>query len=432
LINAFFNFDRSRVDIIAAMAQRERVELGAACGEILDSPYTRGKAVVMFDRPASIALRHYITTHSSGILQRSLERHAEPCGEADVRIGDFVMGDVLRYCNPVPVEVAAPQGRSGCSCIINPVPVPDATSMRLATFHDDNRDTLCLIADTNDEAESFLRRIEAEYRAFVGDRTRIFTLRGNDYQYLLDDVPKLMAPALCKTDVFFGDRKTLLDDVIRMVSPEVEAERIAAGRLFRCNILIRGKPGTGKSYWFRALSAAIHWDLLLITGRGSIQSILDVAPDKSIVLLEDVDAKTYSRYSDSHNEMKPGDLDLSDTLNVLVSDTNKRIIFGLTTNLLKGDAKKLDKALIRPGRITLEKTFGFLTPEEKARTVELYFPADKKKEAHDGFLSTANAQTRVSYGELVNWLETEAAKKNPDWGKYPYEPDEETSDTMTS
>lgn len=85
---------------------------------------------------------------------------------------------------------------------------------------------------------------------------------------------------------------------------------------------------------------------------------LSVAPQRSIILLEDIDAAFVSREDTTHQKAAYEGLNrvtFSGLLNALdgVASTEARIVF-MTTNYIN----RLDPALIRPGRVDLKEFVG--------------------------------------------------------------------------
>jgi len=164
--------------------------------------------------------------------------------------------------------------------------------------------------------------------------------------------------------------------------------------------LLHGPPGTGKTSLSLALAGAFGLELYLchlpsIREDSELDRLFSALPPRCIVLLEDIDAVGTSRKGhydgpksedkegkegkegeeeDSGNESDDSSKDiqrgsrctLSGLLNVLdgVSSQEGRIVL-MTSNM----AHKLDKALIRPGRIDKMIFLGNISP----RSAELMF-----------------------------------------------------------
>ncbi|POI30354.1 hypothetical protein CIB84_005895 [Bambusicola thoracicus] len=102
--------------------------------------------------------------------------------------------------------------------------------------------------------------------------------------------------------------------------------------------------------------------------------LLSVAPQQSIILLEDVDAAFVSRDLAAENPAMyqgMGRLTFSGLLNALdgVASTEARIVF-MTTNYVD----RLDPALVRPGRVDLKQYVGHCSRGQLARMFQRFYP----------------------------------------------------------
>jgi len=136
---------------------------------------------------------------------------------------------------------------------------------------------------------------------------------------------------------------------------------------YRRGYLLHGPPGCGKSSFITALAGEIEFGICLLnlSDRGltddRLNHLLNVAPQQSIILLEDIDAAFASREDTQHQKAAYEGLNrvtFSGLLNALdgVASTEARIVF-MTTNYLN----RLDPALIRPGRVDIKEFIGHCT-----------------------------------------------------------------------
>ncbi|KAL2155763.1 hypothetical protein VTH82DRAFT_505 [Thermothelomyces myriococcoides] len=156
---------------------------------------------------------------------------------------------------------------------------------------------------------------------------------------------------------------------------------------YRRGYLLYGPPGTGKTSLSLALAGRFKLDLYLlhmptVDDDNALERLFTALPPRCIVLLEDIDAVSIKRHprvrdSDRSDDSDESDSDrnrgrtwsrctLSGLLNVLdgVASQEGRIVL-MTSN----HADKLDKALIRPGRVDKILYLGHITP----RSSELMF-----------------------------------------------------------
>lgn len=136
---------------------------------------------------------------------------------------------------------------------------------------------------------------------------------------------------------------------------------------YRRGYLLHGPPGTGKSSFIQALAGYLDYDIALLNlnERGltddKLNHLLTIIPQRTLVLLEDVDATSVAHRS--HRTPDPdgytgANVTFSGLLNALdgVASAEERIIF-FTTN----HVERLDPALVRPGRVDLTVRLGNAT-----------------------------------------------------------------------
>lgn len=132
--------------------------------------------------------------------------------------------------------------------------------------------------------------------------------------------------------------------------------------------LLHGPPGCGKSSYITALAGELEFGIcvLNLSERGlsddRLNHLLSMAPQQSIILLEDIDAAFISREDSAQQRAAYEGLSrvtFSGLLNCLdgVASTEARILF-MTTNYLD----RLDPALIRPGRVDVKEYIGWCSP----------------------------------------------------------------------
>jgi len=119
--------------------------------------------------------------------------------------------------------------------------------------------------------------------------------------------------------------------------------------------LLYGPPGTGKTSFTQAIAGAKNFNLCYVNlskkdlNDESFNRMLQEAPTKSILLLEDIDALFDEQREGG--ELHSGDLTFSGFINALdgVRSQEGQILF-MTTN----HREKLNPALLRPGRTDYE------------------------------------------------------------------------------
>ncbi|KIM48903.1 hypothetical protein M413DRAFT_89649 [Hebeloma cylindrosporum] len=135
---------------------------------------------------------------------------------------------------------------------------------------------------------------------------------------------------------------------------------------YRRGYLLHGPPGSGKTSFIQALAGALSYDIcvLNLSERGladdKLFHLLSNAPERSFVLIEDIDAAFNKRVQTTEDGYQSS-VTFSGFLNALdgVASGEERVIF-MTTN----HVEKLDPALIRPGRVDLIEKIDDATPEQ--------------------------------------------------------------------
>ncbi len=148
-----------------------------------------------------------------------------------------------------------------------------------------------------------------------------------------------------------------------------------AGIPYRRGYLLYGSPGSGKSSFIMALAGYLDYNICLLnlSERGMtddrLTHLLSNAPERSILLLEDIDAAFTGRQSAAEDGYQ-ANVTFSGLLNALdgVASGESRIVF-MTTN----HVEKLDPALIRPGRVDVIVELGDAEPEQVRRLVKRFY-----------------------------------------------------------
>ena len=174
-------------------------------------------------------------------------------------------------------------------------------------------------------------------------------------------------------------KKDLIDDVTDYLNPATRRWYSNRGIPYRRGYLLYGPPGTGKSSLSLALAGFFKMRIYIVSlssptaNEENLASLFAELPRRCVVLLEDIDTAglTHTREGDKPNnpngnqtngdmvpgQKTPGDnnnttgrLSLSGLLNILdgVASQEGRVLI-MTTN----HVDKLDKALIRPGRVDM-------------------------------------------------------------------------------
>ncbi|KJZ74599.1 hypothetical protein HIM_05949 [Hirsutella minnesotensis 3608] len=189
-------------------------------------------------------------------------------------------------------------------------------------------------------------------------------------------------------------KRDLLEDATDYLDPATRRWYANRGIPYRRGYLLHGPPGTGKSSLSLALAGYFRMKIYIVSlsstsaTEENISSLFNELPTRCIVLLEDIDTAglTHTREDTTNSESinsspspesssssrgrnssssntstsAAGRLSLSGLLNILdgVASQEGRILI-MTTN----HVDKLDKALIRPGRVDMIVPFGLADRE---------------------------------------------------------------------
>jgi chaperone BCS1 len=181
-------------------------------------------------------------------------------------------------------------------------------------------------------------------------------------------------------------KKDLIDDVIDYLDPATRRWYSNRGIPYRRGYLLYGPPGTGKSSLSLALAGFFKMRIYIVSlssitsNEENLSSLFAELPRRCVVLLEDIDTaglthtregaepgtddeaettskkkKKNSNAPNTNGNTPIGRLSLSGLLNILdgVASQEGRVLI-MTTNHIE----KLDKALIRPGRVDMIVKFG--------------------------------------------------------------------------
>lgn len=214
-------------------------------------------------------------------------------------------------------------------------------------------------------------------------RTVMYTAMGAEWRPF--GFPRRRRP-LSSVVLEAGVGERIVDDVKDFIgNPKWYTDR---GIPYRRGYLLYGPPGCGKSSFITALAGELGYSICLMSlsdrtlSDDRLNHLLSVAPQQSIILLEDVDAAFVSReLAPTENPLAyqgMGRLTFSGLLNSLdgVASSEARIVF-MTTNFID----RLDAALIRPGRVDLKQYIGHCTNWQLTQMFGRFYPHEPASEA---------------------------------------------------
>lgn len=216
---------------------------------------------------------------------------------------------------------------------------------------------------------------------------------GGDWMRARLGSPRALASVVLKA----GQAEALLADLQHFFAARQRYAQL--GIPWRRGYLLYGPPGTGKTSLVSALASELHLNVCTlslaspIVSDEKIHTLLAAVPQRSLLLIEDVDAFFHARDA-AHSRVQ---LSFSGFLNALdgVATQEGTVLF-MTTN----HVERLDPALIRAGRIDEQLELGYVDAQQLQR---LYLKFDADPQAAAAF-AQAHAGQQLSAAAVQGLL----------------------------
>ncbi|KAK1755173.1 BCS1 N terminal-domain-containing protein [Echria macrotheca] len=221
-----------------------------------------------------------------------------------------------------------------------------------------------LLADVFTEAHALAQR-------FAEGKTVVYSARRMNWEPL--GKPRLKRP-LGSVILDEGVKERIVGDVKEFLA--AQQWYTDRGVPYRRGYLLYGPPGTGKTSFIQALAGELDYSVAMVNlsevgiTDDLLAQLLTQLPEKSILLLEDVDAAFANRRQRDADGYSGQTVTFSGLLNALdgLAAGEDRIAF-LTTNHID----RLDPALIRPGRVDMMVRIGEATRYQAAEMWSRYY-----------------------------------------------------------
>ncbi|CAG8321107.1 unnamed protein product [Penicillium salamii] len=211
--------------------------------------------------------------------------------------------------------------------------------------------------------KDLLKDCRDEYLKSTNHKTTIFGHHGAQWK---KDRTKEIRP-LSTVILREHEKAPLIQDIREFLEPKTREWYNRRSLPYRRGYLLHGPPGTGKSSFSLSIAGELSMDIYTVSVPSvddqSLSMLFRDLPENCVVLLEDIDAvgsvcprdrEEDDPLGESHPRGERKGVTLSGLLNVLdgIASQENRVLI-MTTNHIE----KLDKALIRPGRVDMRVEF---------------------------------------------------------------------------
>ncbi len=142
---------------------------------------------------------------------------------------------------------------------------------------------------------------------------------------------------------------------------------------YRRGYLLHGLPGTGKTSLIKGIAGTFDLPIYILNisndlNEGYFQKLITTIPEKSILLIEDIDA-VFEKRNKSDSKQQVSFKTLLNAIDGIISPYGTLLF--MTTN----HRNKLDSALIRPGRIDKEYNINKVDKLQAEKLFKLFYPS---------------------------------------------------------
>jgi chaperone BCS1 len=229
-------------------------------------------------------------------------------------------------------------------------------------FHEEERISITCVGRPR-ILKSFVEDCRLGYLDELKNKTTIFGHHDDHWKKEKSVVPRPLSTIILDAK----QKESLIKDIEDFLDPQTRLWYSEHSMPYKRGYLLHGSPGTGKSSFTLSIASKFDMDIYVVsipsTNDKTLKCLFDALPVRCVVLLEDIDAAGAACSRDFNAEDSDGDagarmkkngVTLSGLLNLLdgVASQEDRVLV-MTTN----HPEKLDRALIRPGRVDKKVEF---------------------------------------------------------------------------
>ena len=193
------------------------------------------------------------------------------------------------------------------------------------------------------------------------------------------------------------------------LNPDTKEKYFKLGIPYKCNYLLEGHWGTGKTSLITALATHYGYGLSILPFSSKLGDVelfraIKRMREKTFLILEDIDSLFIDRKSGDTNKNRITFSGLLNTLDGIATPD------GLITFMTTNHKNKLDPALIRPGRIDYVMKFGYITKNQMKSMFIKFSDLQEKEEQNSKFtkfwdaLKNVNCKDKLTTGLLQQYL----------------------------
>jgi len=263
------------------------------------------------------------------------------------------------------------------------------------------------------DAEKIYRR-DVLNQEDLKDKTSIYMYDEGYWEHLTSREPRsldtIYLPSLRKASITNSSSNISIDKHLEnFLNPDTKEKYFRLGIPYKCNYLLEGHWGTGKTSLITALATHYGYGLSILPFSSKLGDVelfrgIKRMKEKTFLILEDIDSLFIDRKSGDTNKNRITFSGLLNTLDGIATPD------GLITFMTTNHKNKLDPALIRPGRIDYVMKFGYITKNQMKSMFIKFSDLQEKEEQNSKFtkfwdaLKNVNCKDKLTTGLLQQYL----------------------------